>query len=323
MCSGTCVNLQTDLAHCGQCGTQCKAGEVCTAGKCALSCQSGLSVCSNTCVNLKTDLAHCGACGTKCNSGEVCSAGKCALSCQAGLSVCNNTCVNLKTDNNNCGTCGSKCSYGTTCSAGSCQVSCGNSTLDPGEQCDGSVPASVNCSQLGYSGGTVGCSAKCTFDTSKCSGGDPAKNIANTAQASSSGGGIGSHGTTQLNNGALQSTCTFHWILAGSSLGGGKWVQYTWSGPVTVGQVWFDTSPLSATGCSGVGSGRTLAGGHVQVMTGGVWQTVATVTGKTDDWSVSFTPVTTTQLRLFDAHATSVMGQKSNPAIFEWRVWPK
>src|SRR5438270_876686 len=50
-CSGTCVNLQTDLGNCGQCGAGCAAGQVCSGGKCALSCQAGLSVCNGTCVN--------------------------------------------------------------------------------------------------------------------------------------------------------------------------------------------------------------------------------------------------------------------------------
>ena len=34
-CSGTCVDLQTDAANCGACGTKCTATQKCTAGKCA------------------------------------------------------------------------------------------------------------------------------------------------------------------------------------------------------------------------------------------------------------------------------------------------
>ena len=33
-CSGTCVDLQTDAANCGACGTKCTTGQTCTAGKC-------------------------------------------------------------------------------------------------------------------------------------------------------------------------------------------------------------------------------------------------------------------------------------------------
>ena len=167
-CSGLCVNVQTDLANCGKCGTKCNAGEACSAGKCALSCPTGMAICSNTCVNLQTDLAHCGKCATKCKAGEVCSAGKCALTCQVGLTACNNTCVNLQKDSAHCGKCGSACSYGTVCSGGSCKASCGNKTVDPGEQCDGVVPAGATCATLGHDGGTLACTSKCAFDTTKC-----------------------------------------------------------------------------------------------------------------------------------------------------------
>ena len=127
-----------------------------------------MAVCNNSCINLQTDLAHCGACGTKCAGGEVCSAGKCALSCQVGLTICNNTCVNTQKDASHCGKCATKCTYGTVCSGGSCQASCGNTVVDAGEQCDGSVPAGVTCASLGNDGGSLTCTSKCAFDTSKC-----------------------------------------------------------------------------------------------------------------------------------------------------------
>ena len=167
-CSGTCVNSTTDRDNCGTCGTKCATAEVCVAGKCASQCPSALTTCSNTCVNTNTDRDNCGACGTKCNSGEVCSAGKCALSCQTGLTACSNTCVNLQKDSSHCGKCGSICGLGTVCSGGTCQTSCGNSKVDPGEQCDGSVPAGMTCIKLGHDGGTLSCTTKCAFDITKC-----------------------------------------------------------------------------------------------------------------------------------------------------------
>jgi hypothetical protein len=33
-CEGGCVDATTDPAHCGDCMTQCKADEICTAGAC-------------------------------------------------------------------------------------------------------------------------------------------------------------------------------------------------------------------------------------------------------------------------------------------------
>ena len=35
-CSGTCVDLQKDVANCGGCGAACKAGETCAVGKCGV-----------------------------------------------------------------------------------------------------------------------------------------------------------------------------------------------------------------------------------------------------------------------------------------------
>ena len=167
-CNKTCVNTQKDAENCGKCGTKCKSGEVCASSKCVLSCPVGMDKCGTTCANLKTSLAHCGKCGTKCKAGEVCSSGKCSLSCQTGLSVCNNTCVDLQKDAAHCGKCDGKCAYGTACQGGKCQASCGNKTVDAGEQCDGSLPAGVDCQKLGYAAGTLSCSAKCSFDVSKC-----------------------------------------------------------------------------------------------------------------------------------------------------------
>jgi 2',3'-cyclic-nucleotide 2'-phosphodiesterase (5'-nucleotidase family) len=44
---------------------------------------------------------------------------------------------------------------------------CGDSTIAGAEQCDGTtIP--VNCQQLGYAGGTLGCHANCMFDFSAC-----------------------------------------------------------------------------------------------------------------------------------------------------------
>ena len=124
LCSGKCADLQKDRDHCGACSTACKAGEVCSSGKCSLSCQSTLTDCGGTCVNTMTDGLHCGACNSACKAGEVCSAGKCALSCQSLLTACNGTCVNTKTDPQNCGGCAKACLAGWACSAGICSLTC-------------------------------------------------------------------------------------------------------------------------------------------------------------------------------------------------------
>ena len=93
---------------------------MCSAGKCALSCQTGLTDCSGTCVNLQTDLQNCGACATKCAAGQLCAAGKCYTPCKTGLTDCSGKCVDVTTDTANCGACGTKCAAGVPCSAGKC-----------------------------------------------------------------------------------------------------------------------------------------------------------------------------------------------------------
>jgi hypothetical protein len=49
---------------------------------------------------------------------------------------------------------------------------CGNGVIDPGEQCDGANLNGFDCTNLGYTGGTLACDpVTCTFDTSMCESG--------------------------------------------------------------------------------------------------------------------------------------------------------
>ena len=134
-CSGTCANLKTDNTNCGACATACKAGQVCSSGTCALSCQSGLTDCSGTCTNTASDSKNCGACATACLAGQVCSSGKCVLSCQSGLTDCSGTCTNLAADVSSCGNCGNACKKGQVCSSGKCTVSCQSGLTDCSGTC--------------------------------------------------------------------------------------------------------------------------------------------------------------------------------------------
>lgn len=46
---------------------------------------------------------------------------------------------------------------------------CGNGLVDDGEQCDGGNLGGYSCTDLGYSGGTLGCDpVTCTYDASGC-----------------------------------------------------------------------------------------------------------------------------------------------------------
>jgi hypothetical protein len=84
-CAGSCVDVQTDLAHCGGCGNACRGEASCLAGVCALACAGGTTKCGDACVSLASDPAHCGGCDTPCAPGQVCIASACAgASCAPG-----------------------------------------------------------------------------------------------------------------------------------------------------------------------------------------------------------------------------------------------
>jgi hypothetical protein len=50
---------------------------------------------------------------------------------------------------------------------------CGNNIINGSEQCDGPDLGGQTCDGLGFSGGTLGCTGSCTFDTSGCAGDTP------------------------------------------------------------------------------------------------------------------------------------------------------
>lgn len=93
-CDFQCVNVQSDLNHCGTCGTVCGTEQHC---------------CSGQCRSVQTDPNNCGACGNDCGQGKGC---------------CGGQCLNTKTDPNNCGTCGNVCPAGQVCCNGSCCDGC-------------------------------------------------------------------------------------------------------------------------------------------------------------------------------------------------------
>lgn len=55
-------------------------------------------------------------------------------------------------------------------------VPCGNGTLDPGEECDGTLLAGQTCEDFGMVSGVLGCTDDCRFDTSGCEAADPCGN---------------------------------------------------------------------------------------------------------------------------------------------------
>ena len=130
--SRACVDLQTDLEHCGACGEICESDLVavdCREGECVrANCPIGLEYCGavDLCRDLSSDPQHCGACGNACASG-MCSGGVCAPGgeCAAGQTDCGGICVDTCCNNNHCGACGNVCTGGETCFEGICDCPSG------------------------------------------------------------------------------------------------------------------------------------------------------------------------------------------------------
>ena len=147
-----CKNLDADENHCGSCGNQCAAGEVCCSGACT---QDSL-------------WDTCGACGNQCALGEVCAADSdrcesCAV--QAGVTVCD--AIGAAGPIHQCGPdpqcrCSERAQGGSFCwSSAQCSNDEFNCTVDAdcrsGDACliAGSCPTLENCF-----GGTM-CSQPC------------------------------------------------------------------------------------------------------------------------------------------------------------------
>jgi hypothetical protein len=130
-CGQSCVSVQTDGANCGACAAACKAGEVCSAGKCGSACAGGSQACGQSCVDTKNDPANCGSCGNACTGGQVCSAGVCGLSCGGGTTNCGGFCADTKVDPAHCGSCATACGAGEVCSASACKPGCKFGTFSP------------------------------------------------------------------------------------------------------------------------------------------------------------------------------------------------
>lgn len=96
-CDGHCVDLSTSQEHCGGCGDDCLAGELCTAGSCACIDATRDPCPGIGCVDLSSDPDNCGACGASCNSLEACVSGACGCAsdeaCPPGESCTDGVCA--------------------------------------------------------------------------------------------------------------------------------------------------------------------------------------------------------------------------------------
>ncbi len=90
---GACVDVSTDVDHCGTCGTRCTINgpreaqmPACDFGKCGVQCLDGWADCNGSQVDgceidTKRDPRNCGGCGVACDltMGQACVAGKCVV----------------------------------------------------------------------------------------------------------------------------------------------------------------------------------------------------------------------------------------------------
>jgi hypothetical protein len=121
-CNGACVNTNADLRNCGGCNVACTVGQVCQAGRCALSCTAPQLDCGGgSCSDPASNALHCGGCNRPCPGGQICQAGTCVTgSCPTGQTTCNGACVDTLTNPMHCGGCGLACQAGQTCQSGMC-----------------------------------------------------------------------------------------------------------------------------------------------------------------------------------------------------------
>ncbi len=129
-CGKSCVDVTTDIKHCGVCGTACAGFQACADGVCTGTCDAPQTACPaqnpTACVNTQADAGNCGGCGMVCAGGMVCLSGTCG--CPGTLTDCGGTCINTATSDANCGACAMACASGLLCASGTCVTSCPSST---------------------------------------------------------------------------------------------------------------------------------------------------------------------------------------------------
>ncbi|MBK8239710.1 MAG: hypothetical protein IPK74_29660 [Deltaproteobacteria bacterium] len=75
-CGSTCVDLQIDPNHCGECDRGC-GGDLCGGGECITSCDGFPDACDKACTDVSSDPRNCGACDYECHPAQVCDGGQC------------------------------------------------------------------------------------------------------------------------------------------------------------------------------------------------------------------------------------------------------
>lgn len=158
LCAGACVDVRSDVRHCGGCGRACvtpphvREGAVrCLASTCTFAagdCEPGFGECDGVVANgCESDLhshATCGGCAVACAEPTPACAPRggawaCESSCATGLTRCAGACVATISDTNHCGACSNRCPSpaggSAVCEAGRCGVVCNMGYLLVGGAC--------------------------------------------------------------------------------------------------------------------------------------------------------------------------------------------
>lgn len=165
VCDGVCTDVSRDSLHCGECGSECDAGEECLAGRCREQCDERETLCADGCADILADEDNCGRCGNECDPGQSCVDGECnGMGCAPGQQRCGDDCVDTSEDPDNCGECFLECAEGARCENSVCESGCGRRT-----DCDGRCVNLEN-SENNCGGCGIRCGAGQTCESGLCHG---------------------------------------------------------------------------------------------------------------------------------------------------------
>ena len=127
-CDGVCVDLTSNMNHCGACDAACESGLVpvaCRSGVCErATCPWGRSTAARStaaaiCSPMRTTAgrASVGARAARARMGSARTAGP---TCPSGQADCGEGCTDLSSNDFHCGACGNACDVGQVCQDGVC-----------------------------------------------------------------------------------------------------------------------------------------------------------------------------------------------------------
>jgi len=198
-CGGSCVDLATDVQHCGACDAVCAPEHAtgrCVASTCEIEeCDPRWGDCNDQdpdgCETSLASASDCGDCDVRCEGATpVCvDAGTlaCGASCSdADLTDCGGSCVDTTTDLEHCGGCGDACSdlphasaecVGGVCGLGTCNPGWRDCNTTDGDGCEVDLNSDTDCGDCGvacdFSYATASChSGSCEIDSCDPNRGD-------------------------------------------------------------------------------------------------------------------------------------------------------